>query len=347
MKEKKKYIYQIIVFIVLIMMTYLFIFKEYNINTLLNTIKNTNPVYIILSVISLIASILSASLFLKKILKYLGYKTNIKNCIGYTCAEFYFSGITPGGSGGQPIEMLEMKKDKIPYHVTSIIVLVELLIYKTNLILLATVGLILYWEKLFTMNKTIYIFIMIGFIISILLVIGLWIIIFYPKLSNTISKFIIKIIKKTTLIKNKTKIIENITNFRTNYQVYIDKIKNNKLILLNLFLIILIRRIFLLLIYYFIYRAFNLTDYNILEVISIQIFVILITDYVPIPGGILIAEGLLIEMNKLLYKDNLVVSAMLLQRTMSFYLLVLITNIIYVIFHISKRKEAQKIKEEY
>ena len=61
----------------------------------------------------------------------------------------------------------------------------------------------------------------------------------------------------------------------------------------------------------------------------------------PFPGGVVVAEGLLLEANKVLYGSELATSGMILLRSISFYGIVLFSFIAYLYFHFVKRKKAK------
>ena len=105
----------------------------------------------------------------------------------------------------------------------------------------------------------------------------------------------------------------------------------------------LLQRIALLLISYFVYLAFGFNNYSLWVVLAFQICVTLGSDLMPTPGGVLVNESLLLTVNNLLYGEALALSGMLLVRTLNFYLLVIISGIWYLFFHF--RKNATNVKK--
>lgn len=65
----------------------------------------------------------------------------------------------------------------------------------------------------------------------------------------------------------------------------------------------------------------------------------------PFPGGMVVSEGMLLEANKFIYGATFATSGMVLLRSISFYLVMLISFIWYVFFHLVKRKKAVLIKD--
>ena len=71
---------------------------------------------------------------------------------------------------------------------------------------------------------------------------------------------------------------------------------------------------------------------------TIQVGITLASDFVPFPGGVVVSENLLLAINESVYGPLLATSAMILLRTISFYLFVIFCAIVYLIFHSIKRK---------
>ena len=99
------------------------------------------------------------------------------------------------------------------------------------------------------------------------------------------------------------------------------------------------QRLSILIISYFIDKSFGLNDNSIFLIVAFQACITLGSDFMPFPGGVVVAEGLLLEINKYIYGTTLATPAMILLRTISFYLVVLFSLIFYLIFHFKKRKK--------
>ena len=151
--RKKKYVLSFILFIVLFLITYLWIFKYYDVNMLIKSLRLCNLKYILLAVLSILMFPLFEALFLISISKDMGIKMSLYKALGYVFTEIYFSGITPSSMGGQPIQMYEMKRDGINYYESSIIVLLNTIIYKFTLVFLLILSLIFYGKLIFNFSS--------------------------------------------------------------------------------------------------------------------------------------------------------------------------------------------------
>ena len=121
----KKYVFYALFFLFLIFATYFFVFKKYSLEELINSLQYCNPLYIVLGILAMFSWAFFESLYLKRLLGKLGYKVPWYNAFGYVATETYFSAITPSSMGGQPVMMMEMSRDGIPYRVNSVVILLN------------------------------------------------------------------------------------------------------------------------------------------------------------------------------------------------------------------------------
>lgn len=342
MKNIKKYVFSAILFVLLILGTYYFILKDYSIQEFLTSLKNCNPFILMWAFVLLISYAFFHCLYLKRMFYHLGYKISWYQALGYIMTEVYFSAITPSSMGGQPIEMIEMSKDKIPYRVNSVVILLNTLIYKVALVFLAIIGFLFFSQKLFTFNTLFNWLVLLGFVTTLLVMLLFFLLIYSEKLMYRIIQFVLKILKKFK-VKNVAEREAKLKESLKEYQECAKFTKKHPKILLEAFIILLLQRISILSISYVIYLSFGLNELSIFEVITFQVCITLGSDFVPFPGGVVVSEGLLLQANQIIYGAVLATSGMMLLRGISFYLLVTFSFIFYLFFHFVKRRKAVKI----
>ncbi len=339
--EFKKRFLSTFIFILLILLAYIFVFRGYSINEFIITLKELKTSYLIIAILCVCLWVFFEALFFKVFYKKLGYKISFFNAIGYVFTETYFSAITPSSTGGQPVQMIEMSKDKIPYRTSSIVVLVNTIFYKLSLLLVIIIGFIVYHRQILHFSPLFRAMSIWGFIITSLIVFFFLLLIFSEKTINKILKFILNIlskIRKTSADEKEDKI----NNALNDYKDAAKYIRKNPKTLFKTFLIIFAQRISMLMVNYFVYKSFNVNDISIFYAITINAFLMIAVDFMPFPGGVLISEALLIEVNKRLHIFKISKSMTLVFRNISFYFLVIASLIGYLIFHFSKRKGAIK-----
>ncbi len=329
----KKHLLATIIFIVLLVLTYLFVFKDCDFSLLWTSLKNTNPIYLFWAVVAMFFYLFGGSFFLKRILKYFNYSVSFGKTFGYYLTEFYFSAITPSYVGGQPVEMYEMKKDGIGYETSGLIVLFNSLFNRLALIFLALIFFGFFSQTLFGLNTFYNIVVLMGFLTTLLVILVFIALIYSSRVANWVLKITTFLIKHLKFIKDKDKAGEKVKQMIAEYQKCSQITKDNPRLMLETFSLMVLQRLSILLAAYFVYRSFGLKTYSLFYVMAFQICITLGSDLMPTPGGVMINESLLLMVNKLLYGNELALSGMLLLRTINFYALVVISGIVYLLFH--------------
>lgn len=346
MKNIKKYVFSAILFVLLILGTYYFILKDYSLSQFFDSLLNCSPWFILGAFLLLASYAFFHSLYLKRMLKHLGYKISWYQALGYVFTEVYFSAITPSSMGGQPVQMMEMNRDGIPYRINSVVILLNTLIYKLALVTLAILGLIFYSQELFSFNTLFNWLVLLGFGTTILVMIGFFVLIYSKKTMEKVIQLVLFFLKKLKYKKVEEK-EKKLKESLKEYQECAAFTKRHPLILLESYLILLCQRISILSISYVIYLSFGLREMSIFEVVAFQVCITLGSDFMPFPGGVVVSEGLLLQANQVIYGEALATSGMMLLRGISFYLLVIFSFIFYMCFHFLKRKKASRIKQSF
>lgn len=347
--KKKKYALSLLLFIVLFLVTYFWIFKNYDVNMLIKSLSLCNLKYILLAVFSILMFPLFEAIFLISISKDMGIKMNLYKALGYVFTEIYFSGITPSSMGGQPIQMYEMKRDGIDYYKSSIIILLNTIIYKFTLIFLLILSLVFYGSLIFGFSSVFNILIILGLLLNLVVIIFFISLVYSKKTIKFTERMVDFFINKFGFIKNKDIKKKRLDEMVNKYNDLSNFTKDRPIIFVKSFIILLLQRISFLLVSYFIYKSFGLNDYSIFAIIAFQVCIVIAADFLPTPGGVMVLEGIILSVNELLYKKDYVLSSMLLQRSISFYLLILLSFAFYLIFHYNKKrgKGEKRNEKEY
>ncbi len=347
--KKKKYALSLLLFIVLFLVTYFWIFKNYDVNMLIKSLSLCNLKYILLAVFSILMFPLFEAMFLISISKDMDIKMSLYKALGYVFTEIYFSGITPSSMGGQPIQMYEMKRDGIDYYKSSIIVLLNTIIYKFTLIFLLILFLVFYGRLIFGFSSVFNILIILGFLLNLVVIIFFISLVYSKKTIKFTERMVDFFINKFGFIKNKDIKKKRLDEMVNKYNDLSNFTKDRPIIFVKSFIILLLQRISFLLVSYFIYKSFGLNDYSVFAIIAFQVCIVIAADFLPTPGGVMVLEGIILSVNELLYKKDYVLSSMLLQRSISFYLLILLSFAFYLIFHYNKKrgKGEKRNEKEY
>ena len=331
-----KTIKNILFFIILIILTFYFILRNQDINKLFNIIKSANIYYIILAIISMFIFFVMESLNVRFTLKTLGEKISFFKVLKNTLICFFFNGITPAATGGEPMEVYYMTKDKVKSSNAILALLIQSCGFLITSIMFGIICSILNY-KVFT-HYLIWIFLL-AISISIIALTIMLICIFSPKLMDKVIDIVITLIKLITI--NRIKLSKN--RFNKTIETYKESsifIKNNKRLFIRNILRNILQVIFFYSIPFFVYKSFGLSGYSIIKFIGIEAILYSATSSIPLPGAIGISETIYLLLFKDIFGNNYISSAMLLSRGISFYLYVMIglITLLFNTLYIKKSK---------
>ena len=335
---KKKYIFSILFLIALIVATCIVIFTKFDIKEVWSVVKSVKILYIILGILMIFIYILFEGLAMKRIFKAMGINVSVKDNFVYSAVDYYFCAVTPSATGGQPMVAYYMNKDKISLSHASLTLLLNTALFKIVLLTLSVISIIVCHDFVFS-HPIIIVLYFIGFAINIFLILLCFMTAFKRKWVESAGKKLILLLNKMHIVK---KPVSSIRLFREKMDEYEEGAKlikqNPKQFAIALF-DNFVQRIALFSVGFFVYISFfkaypQIKGFNYFELLAIQVLVSLCVDSLPLPGGVGISEVLYLLLLGSIYQQNgvdILGSAMILTRVVSFYVPLIITGIMVVL----------------
>lgn len=339
-KKIKKTIRNLIVFILLIGLTFYLIFKDQNVLEILNIAVSVKKRYILVAIIAMCLYLLGETINITRILKELGEKSTFLRNIRYTLIGFFFSSITPAASGGQPMEIYYMHKEKTAVANSTLALLVHLTSFQIVTITLGILSTILHFE--IVKSGLIYL-VVLGILLNSTALTLLAISIFSKRLSKGLINFAVKVLRFFR-IPNIEKKQESLEKELEKYQESAVYIKEHKKLMIKTLVTTFIQVIIYYSIPYWVYLAFGFTGYNFFQIVTLQAMLYATVSGIPSPGAVGVSEGAFIEIFKGVFPATMMNSAILLNRGASFYLFVIISAIITTITALKTKN--YEVKEE-
>ncbi len=341
MNSKLKQLISLLFMACLISITSYFIFKDQPISTLVETLKNVNPFYILLGLCMMFVFVGCEAMNTFSIMRALGQKISYIKCLGFAFVGFYFSSITPSSSGGQPAQMFYMNKAKINLSYSSLNLLIITVSYQIVMMLYGGIMFLLNQQFILTNLHGIKYFLIFSVTINLLLTIGILLAMFSKKFVYQLIHHVSKWLAAIRLFKNVDEIRDKLESLVKEYTKGAEYIKTQPLLMLRVVLTTTIQLTASYLVPYFVYKAFHLDEYTLLQVLSLQSLVSLAVSSIPLPGAVGASENAFISTFKLFFASHLIIPAMLLCRGISFYAFLIISGIISIIVHVTLTKEQQ------
>lgn len=247
-----------------------------------------------------------------------GGDLSVKRSITIVVAGLFFNAITPFSSGGQPAQLYMMHQDKISYGKGSSILARKFIIFQTILVLYGLMVVVFYAPFFFGEIPRFAYMSIVGFSVNIIVIVGLYLISFrYKTTRKLLMNFVLRVRKWT---KNK-RIRAMGANFMGGVREFHDQMKlsttSTKWVRLGILTFLQLSLFFLVPV--IISLGLGLTQIQFLKMISASAFVAMATAFIPLPGAAFGAEGGFYVFFNLFYPSNLILTALILWRLLTFY----------------------------
>ena len=321
MSKTKKMIRNFIIFILLIILTFYIILKDQNISEIFEILRSVQKEYMWIAIVCMCLYMVCEAINIGRTLKALNDKSTFLRNIKYAMIGFFFSSITPAASGGQPMQIYYMYKDKISVANSTLALLINL---SSMQIVTISVALISVFYNTQYLNNTLIAFFILGMTLNLSALLLLLISIFSKRMTKGLINIAIKILKFFR-IKNIEQKQEKLENELSKYQGSAIYIKQHNNVMIKTLLTTYIQFTLYYSISYWIYRSFGLTTHNIFEIITLQAVLYATVSGIPSPGAVGVSEGGFLALFKDIYPQTMRNGAMLLSRGVNFYLFVIVS----------------------
>ena len=337
--EVKKMIRNGIFFLVILVLTYIVILSKIDVKGTREALNHTNLILILIAFILATHNITFEAINLKYNFRLLGDKIKFSRCLKYSTIGFFFSSITPAASGGQPMQLYAMKKDRIKLSHAASALFAAYICYMISALLMSLIGFILNYNYINQIKFFKYL-IYIGLIANIFLTTVVIIAMFSSKISHKFLNLIISIIGRIKPEKAE-EVRERWKNQLDEYHESAKFMISHKSAIIRTFLLSILQVASLHSVAYFVFWALGFHEYSYMGILLLQAVVFISVSALPLPGTIGVSETGFAIMYKHLFPLEIVETSMILSRMISFYSLVIITGISLLIISL-KRKNKEK-----
>lgn len=344
MKNKKKIIANLILLISLVVFVIIIICSLGDIEQIITNLKNVDYRYLLIILGLLLLYLILWPLSLAVIMKKEAPEVKFRHEYEIAATEFFFNGITPFSSGGQPFQVYSMSKVGIGVAKSTSIIMINFIIYQLVINLFSILSIVFYFNRIASTISGFIWLAFIGFGINFIILLFL--------VALAISKKTGIILHKFLAWLGHFKLLHKINNFLPTFDQYIldaqaafkQIIKKWQTVIISILLKILALAIFYAIPFFGI-KALGLTvSYNeIFYVIAMTCFALTMVIWLPTPGSSGGAEfafsaiftGLALDSSNSL-------SLMVIWRFSTYYLVMLYGLIIYLVMERSISRHANR-----
>lgn len=217
------------------------------------------------------------------------------------------------------MQMVYMKKEKVPLPISSLVLMVVTITYKMVLVLLGVFLLIFQHGFVKKYLQEIMPVFYLGLFLNVICVSVLLLLVFHPMLMKSLMMWGYGCLTKLHLLHHKPSGFRKLDESMELYHETAGYFKNNFRVIIRVFLITLIQRIALFAVTYFVYRSFGLKNCGVYDLIMLQAVISVAVDMLPLPGGMGISEKLFSIIFRPVFGTVLLLPGMILSRGLSYY----------------------------
>lgn len=241
MKNKKKVIGNTVFFFALFGLTAYAVLKGKELSELAEVLKSVKPAYYIAGLVMIVVFVCCESYIIYRMLRLLHYNDVPKrNCVKYSFVGFFFSCITPSATGGQPMQLYYMNRDKVDISVGTVILMIVTILYKFVLVFL---GALIFLFRHFLVAEYIgkaAFFFYLGMALNVFCVAFMLILVFEPTLASKIVLWLFQKLEKFHILKKKEERLEKLQNSMIEYHKAAAIIQGHRIFIFRMFVVTLI-----------------------------------------------------------------------------------------------------------
>ena len=338
MKSRKKIIFNGVFLAVVFALTIYGVFHGEDLSSMMDAIHRADKRWLIPGIALVAFFIWGESIIIWYMMRSSGIQLKKRTCFLFSSVGFFFSCITPSASGGQPMQIYYMKKEKISIPVSTVILMIVTITYKLVLVVIG-IGIAIFGRGfLHKYLEGILPVFYLGLALNIFCVTFMTILVFHPLLAKAILVKGMKLLERLHLMKKKEGRLKKLEDSMDTYRNTAAYLKNNPFVIVKVIGITFIQRMALFAVTWFVYQAFGLHGTGFWEILFLQAVISVSVDMLPLPGGMGISETLFLNIFSPVF-GGLLLPGMVLSRGLGYYVELLISAVFTVVAQLTIGKK--------
>lgn len=326
-KRIRKFILYAILFIAIMGLTFWNVFRGQDFHGMLAAMGEMSGWYLLAAVFLAVSFVAMEGIMIWYLLRGIGEKQSLFRCFSYSFTGFFFSGITPSASGGQPMQLYYMNRDGCSFS-ASFAILMIIAVFNKFVMALLGVGILTFWNKpLHTHLEGYYGLFCIGVLLHVGWVIILFLIMFRTAWIRKILYRLEHIPVRLNLWKESDARREKIDNFFSGYEETVRFLQDHKKMVAAIVAGSFLQRCCTLILVCVVYRGLGLLEMALPSIFFLQASVSVAVEMLPIPGAQGVTEAMYSSVFGAIFPGHYLVASICISRGISFYLVLIIGGI--------------------
>lgn len=345
--DAKKRALQIVLFLGIMLLTFYALFSGRDLAEIGRAVMRMSPVWLIPAVGLAVFYVCAEGYMIWYLLRSMkankdkDRSSSLFRCIQYSFIGFFYSGITPSATGGQPVQLYYMNKDGNRGSDSTVVLMTVAVVYKFVLVVMGF-GILLFWFRPLRgeLGKYFPLYLL-GLALNVILVIVILGVMLLPQVMLKGALFFEGLFIRMKIWKPSEKREEKIRTFIDSYQNAVSWLKEHKNKVAYVVLVTFLQRISVFVLTYMVYLGFGLEGSSAMRVILLQASVYIAVDMLPLPGAQGITELMYQAVFAHVFTGAYLIPSMLVSRGINFYFLLVMSLVVVLAVRIAEKRKTK------
>lgn len=336
----RKRISEALFFLFVMVLSFYTVFHGQNMERVMAALATLSPAALCLAMVTALFFVSAEGIMIYYLLHSLNGKSSLMKCIGYSFIGFFYSGITPSATGGQPMQLYYMCKDKNGMPQSSVVLMTVALLYKFVLVLIG-VAILVFWHKpLKSYLREYFPLYLLGLALNLVLVLLLLAMMLAPEMMKNLIFQSERLLVRLKILKPSGQRRGKVGQFVGSYQDAVQFLLKNRGKVWNVCLFTLLQRCSVFALTWIIYCGFPLQGADAVTVMCLQASVYIAVDMLPVPGAQGITELMYRNIFAGIFTGGYLMPSVYVTRGISFYFLLMVGVAVIGINYVASRRSA-------
>ena len=350
MKKTVVYILNVLFIILIAVLTVNLLFKDQELGTIISDLGRADPIWILAGAVLAVLFVAGESVIIRYMLGMFRTKVPLRRCLKYSFIGFFYSYITPSSSGGQPAQLIYMRKDGIPLGQSSLVLLVITITFKAVLVVFGAVFFVFEYSFVREVAGDWFWLLTVGFVLNVAYISGLLLLLLRPASAGRLMRWTVKALCKIRLLKSEKldSYTARVKRLESTYTEGAQYMKTHLGAVAKIFLMTCAQRLCYFAIAWVVYCSCGLSGTSFIGIITVQTMIAITVEMLPLPGAAGITEACFLVMFGGIFGEGFVKTGMLLNRGLTYYVILIIGAAVTFTAHILavKKHAAEDIEKK-
>lgn len=348
MKKKQGYWKKILSVLLPLLVLALMAVFDPDTRNLADVVDDISPIWFLGALGSMLAYYLFDTLAFQLAAKYMQLKYPFGESFLTTMFGFFYSAITPLQTGGQPMQVVQLKKRGVPVGLSSSVLVLKFLAFQFSVTVLGTLGFIFLGKDVLDGGITMLVFYIIGYLLYVGTVVLCLLALRKTEWVFQLGERLIHFLARKRILKKQEKIDSAHATWERTIGDYARAAKfalGERLGMFYIWLAGMGTAISYMAVTYFLYRGMGFSQYELWYIVLLQCLLFIAVSFLPVPGGSVASEGGFYLVFSKLFTGASRFPAVLLWRGITYYL-TLFLGIIAIMIEGFRSKKLPPVQEE-